>query len=409
MKKLVILGAGTGGTIMANKLRKVLDRSEWEMTIVDEEKNHYYQPGFLFIPFGIYTRQDVTKPKADFIPSGVKLLFSKIDRIEPDNNRVLLDGGNVLTYDWLIIATGSRIVPEETPGLKDKLWFKKIFDFYTIDGAVALHEFFRNWEGGKLVLAISEMPIKCPVAPLEFVFLADHHFTEIGIRDKVDISFVTPLPGAFTKPRTSKLLGDLLTEKNIRVVPEFYIEKIDNDGQKIISYDQQEVPFDVLAIVPVNMGSSVIERSQMGDDLGFIPTDKYTLRSSHYENIFVLGDASNIPTSKAGSVVHFASDVLYENFLSAIEGRPLKAKFDGHSNCYIETGFGKGSIIDFNYDTEPLPGSFPLPGVGPFGLLQNTKMNHYGKVLFRWIYWHILLKGKELPIESEMSMAGKHL
>jgi len=409
MKKLVILGAGTGGTIMANKLRKVLDRSEWEMTIVDEEKTHYYQPGFLFIPFGIYTRQDVTKPKADFIPSGVKLLFSKIDRIEPDNNRVLLDGGNVLTYDWLIIATGTRIVPEETPGLKDKLWYKKIFDFYTIDGAVALHEFFRNWEGGKLVLAISEMPIKCPVAPLEFVFLADHHFTEIGIRDKVDISFVTPLPGAFTKPRTSKLLGDLLIEKNIRVVPEFYIEKIDNDGQKIISYDQQEVPFDVLAIVPVNMGSSVIERSQMGDDLGFIPTDKYTLRSSHYENIFVLGDASNIPTSKAGSVVHFSSDVLYENFLSAIEGRPLKAKFDGHSNCYIETGFGKGSIIDFNYDTEPLPGSFPLPGVGPFGLLQNTKMNHYGKVLFRWIYWHILLKGKELPIESEMSMAGKHL
>jgi sulfide:quinone oxidoreductase len=409
MKKLLILGAGTGGTIMANKLRKVLDRSEWEMTIVDEEKNHYYQPGFLFIPFGIYTRQDVIKPKADFIPSGVKLLFNKIDKIEPDKNRVLLDGGTVLSYDWLIIATGTRMVPEETAGLKDKLWHKKIFDFYTIDGAVALYEFFRNWEGGRLVLAISEMPIKCPVAPLEFVFLADYYFTEIGIRDKVDISFVTPLPGAFTKPRTSKLLGDLMKEKNIRVVPEFYIEHVDNDEPKIISYDQQEVPFDVLAIIPVNMGSDVIVRSEMGDDLGFIPTDKYTLRSSQYENIFVLGDASNIPTSKAGSVVHFASDVLYENFLSAIEGRPLKAKFDGHANCYIETGFGKGSIIDFNYDTEPLPGTFPLPGIGPFGLLQNTKMNHYGKVLFRWIYWHILLKGKELPIESEMSMAGKHI
>ena len=407
MKKLVILGAGTGGTIMANKLRKVLDRSEWDMIIVDEEKNHYYQPGFLFIPFGIYTKQDVIKPKADFIPPGVKLLFNKIDKIEPDKNRVLLEGGTVLSYDWLIIATGIRLAPEETPGLKDKLWHKKIFDFYTLDGAVALYEFFRNWEGGRMVLAISEMPIKCPVAPLEFVFLADHYFNEIGIRDKVDISFVTPLPGAFTKPRTSKLLGDLLAEKNIKVIPEFYIERVDNDELKLISYDQQEVPFDVLAIIPVNMGSDVIVRSGMGDDLGFIPTDKYTLRSSQYENIFVLGDASNIPTSKAGSVVHFASDILYENFLSAIEGRPLKAKFDGHSNCYIETGFGKGSIIDFNYDTEPLPGTFPLPGIGPFGLLQNTKMNHYGKVLFRWIYWHILLKGKQLPIESEMSMAGK--
>jgi sulfide:quinone oxidoreductase len=409
MKKLLILGAGTGGTIMANKLRKVLDRSEWEITIVDEDKNHYYQPGFLFIPFGIYTKHDVIKPKADFIPPGVKIIFNKIDRIEPDKNRVFIDGGTILTYDWLIIATGTRLAPEETPGLKDKLWYKKIFDFYSIEGAVALREFFRNWEGGKLVLAISEMPIKCPVAPLEFVFLADAYFTEIGIRDKVEINFVTPLPGAFTKPRTSKLLGDLMGEKNIIVTPEFYIERIDNDRQMIISYEQKEVPFDVLAIIPVNMGSSVIERSAMGDDLGFIPTDKYTLRSSQYENIFVLGDASNIPTSKAGSVVHFASDVVFENFLSAVENRPMKAKFDGHSNCYIETGFGLGSIIDFNYDTEPLPGTFPLPGIGPFGLLQNTKMNHYGKVLFRWIYWHILLKGKELPIESEMTMAGKHL
>ena len=230
MKKLVILGAGTGGTIMANKLHKVLSHSEWEITIIDQDKNHYYQPGFLFIPFGIYTRQDVIKPKADFIPPGVKLIFNKIDRIDPDNNKVFLEGGTTLPYDYMIIATGTRMVPDETPGLKDKLWYKKIFDFYTIDGAVALREFFRTWEGGKLVMTISEMPFKCPVAPLEFVFLADYYFTEIGIRDKVNISFVTPLPGVFTKPRTSKLLGELLKEKNIKVTPEFYIERIDNDG-----------------------------------------------------------------------------------------------------------------------------------------------------------------------------------
>jgi sulfide:quinone oxidoreductase len=191
------------------------------------------------------------------------------------------------------------------------------------------------------------------------------------------------------------------------VIPDFYIESVDNDKKVIRSYDEQEIPFDVLTIVPTNMGDPMVERSGMGDDLNFIPTDKFTLQSKKHENIFVLGDASDIPTSKAGSVVHFASDVVYENLLSAIEGRPLNAQFDGHSNCYIETGFGKGSIIDFNYDTEPLPGTFPLPGIGPFGLLQNTKLNHYGKVLFRWIYWHILLKGKELPIESEMTMAGK--
>ena len=407
MKKIVILGGGTGGTIMANKLRKTLSKEEWEITVVDKDKTHYYQPGFLFIPFGIYGKDDVIKPKANFIPSGVKMLFQDIDKIEPADNKVLLDDGQILNYDYLIVATGTNIDIDDTPGLNDKLWRKDIFDFYTLNGALELRKRLRDWEGGNLVVNIAEQPIKCPVAPLEFTFLADAYFTEIGIRDKVNITYATPLPGAFTKPKASQMLGELMEEKNINVVPDFYLEKVDNENKKIISYDEREIPFDLLSIVPVNSGSSIVERSNMGDDLNYIPTDKHTLKSKNYDNIFVLGDASDIPTSKAGSVVHFAADILYENLLSAIEGRPLKAKFDGHANCYIETGHGKGSIIDFNYDTEPLPGTFPLPGIGPFGLLQNTKMNHYGKVLFRWIYWHVLLKGKEMPIESEMTMAGK--
>ena len=409
MKKILILGGGTGGTIMANRLRKALDRDEWDITIVDQHKTHYYQPGFLFIPFGIYNKYDVIKPKADFYPAGVKVIYKKVDKIEPGKNQAILEGGQVLKYDYMILATGTQTKPDETPGLTGPLWYKEIFDFYTIEGAEALARRLKTWEGGHMVMNIAELPYKCPVAPLEFVFLADAYFHELGMREKVKISYVTPLPGAFTKPKATKILSSLLEEKNINVIPEFYLESVDNDKKVIRSYDGQEIPFDLLTIVPVNMGNEVIERSGMGDDLNFVPTDKYTLRSEKYENIFVLGDASNIPTSKAGSVVHFASEVLFDNLMAVIEGRPMLAKFDGHANCYIETGFGKGSIIDFNYETEPLPGSFPLPGVGPFGLLQNTKLNHYGKVLFRWIYWHILLKGKEMPIESEMSMAGKKL
>ena len=199
----------------------------------------------------------------------------------------------------------------------------------------------------------------------------------------------------------------MLKEKNIKVIPDFYIERVDNDRKVLISYDEKEIPFDVLTIVPLNKGDEMIARSGMGDDLNYVPTDKNTLQSQEYENIFVIGDAANIPTSKAGSVAHFSSEILLENILSAIEGRTMHAKFDGHANCYIETGYGKGALIDFNYDTEPLPGTFPLPGIGPFGLLKNTKINHYGKIMFRWIYWHILLKGRELPIEAEMTMAGK--
>lgn len=407
MKKLLILGAGTAGTMMANKLHKALDKEEWQITIVDQFKTHYYQPGFLFIPFSIYNKEDVIKPKSNFFPAGVKVIYNAIDKIVGEENKVLMEGGQVLQYDYLIIATGTQTFPEETEGLKDKLWYKSIFDFYTIEGAVALQNHFKNFEGGKLVMCISEIPYKCPVAPIEFVCLAEAYFTKKGIRDKVDITYVTPMSGAFTKPVASKMLGDLLEEKNIKVIPDFYLERIDNDKKTIVAFDEREIEFDTLTIVPVNMGSEMIERSGLGDDMNFVPTNKHTLQSDKFENVFVLGDASNIPTSKAGSVAHFAAEILMENLLSAMEGRPLHAKFDGHANCYIETGYGKGALIDFNYETEPLPGTFPLPGIGPFGLLKNTKINHYGKIMFRWIYWHILLKGKEMPIEADMTMAGK--
>ncbi len=407
MKKLLILGAGTAGTMMLNKLYNELEREEWEITIVDQFKTHYYQPGFLFIPFGIYSKQDVIKPKYDFFPPGANVIFSPIDKIVGEENKVYLEGGKVLNYDFLIIATGTQTRPGETEGLKDKLWYKDIFDFYTVEGAMALHQRFKDFEGGDLVMCIPEVPYKCPVAPLEFVFLADAYFTGKGIRDKVNIKFVTLMSGVFTKPVATKVLGGIMEEKNIEVISDFYLSHIDNENKKIFSYDEREVSFDILTIVPVNMGSEMVARSGMGDDMNFVKTDKYTLQSEQFENIFVIGDAANFPTSKAGSVAHFAGEILFENILSAMEGRPLQAKFDGHANCYIETGFGKGALIDFNYDTEPLPGTFPLPGIGPFGLLKNTKMNHYGKVMFRWIYWHILLKGKELPIEADMSMAGK--
>ncbi len=407
MKKIVILGAGTAGTMMVNKLHKELDHEEWQLTIVDQYKTHYYQPGFLFIPFGIYGKQDVIKPKYDFFPPGVNVIFEPIDKIVGDENKVLLENGQVLNYDFLIVATGTQTRPSETEGLKDKLWYKDIFDFYTIEGALALHKKFKDFEGGDLVMCIPELPYKCPVAPLEFVFLADAYFTKKGIRDKVNIKFVTLMSGVFTKPVATKVLGGIMEEKNIEVIPDFYLSHVDNENKKIVSYDDIEIPFDVLTIVPVNMGSDMIERSGIGDDMNYVKTNKFTLQSDQFENIFVIGDAANLPTSKAGSVAHFAAEILMENLLSAIEGRPLTAKFDGHANCYIETGYGKGALIDFNYTTEPLPGTFPLPGIGPFGLLKNTKMNHYGKVLFRWIYWHILLKGKELPIEADMTMAGK--
>ena len=409
MKRIVILGAGTAGTMMLNKLNKVLSPNEWELVIVDKEETHYYQPGFLFIPFGIYEKSDVEKPKKQFFPKNARVIVSDIDRIVPDENKVLLENGEVLDYTYLIVATGTEIRPDEIEGMTDELWHKEIFDFYTVEGAVALADYLKNWEGGKLVLNIAEMPIKCPVAPLEFIFLADDYFKKRNMRDKVDITLVTPLDAAFTKPIAAHELGNFMEQKGINIVTDFSIGRVDNEAKKIVSWDEQEVEFDLLVSIPTNMGIKAIERSEMGDELNFIPTNKHTLQSDSWENVFVIGDATNLPSSKAGSVAHFEADILIENILSAIEGKPLEASFDGHANCFIESGNGKGLLIDFNYETEPLPGKFPIPGVGPFTLLKETRMNHLGKVGFRWFYWNILIKGKDFPMEPHMSMRGKYV
>ncbi|GAB5555559.1 MAG: FAD/NAD(P)-binding oxidoreductase [Saprospiraceae bacterium] len=409
MRNLVILGAGTAGTMMANHLVGKLPKDDWTITIVDQHKTHYYQPGFLFLPFDIYTTKQVKKNGKKFIPKKVNYINEKIDLILPEENKVNLENGTVLAYDILIVATGTNIAPEEIEGMDGPEWYQSIFDFYTYEGAKALRNKLREWKGGKLVVHISEMPIKCPVAPLEFAFLADSYFKHKGIRDKVDITFVTPLDGAFTKPKATQALHHLLKEKNIKEVTNFNIERVDYEHNKIIDYADVEVDYDLLVTVPTNMGDALLERSGLGDDLNYIPTHKATLQSKAHENIFAIGDATNLPASKAGSVAHFEAEILTENILRFIDGKELKEEFDGHANCFIETGGGKAILIDFNYTHEPVEGTFPFPGVGPLKLLQESRTNHMGKMAFRWVYWNMLIKGIHIPfVSATMSEKGKH-
>lgn len=409
MKNLIVLGAGTAGTMMANHLVSKLPKKEWKINIVDQYKTHYYQPGFLFLPFDIYTEDQVKKVGKKFIPKGINYIQQRIEKIDSTNKLVELENGT-LTYDILIIATGSKIAPDEVEGMLSKEWKKTIFDFYTYEGALALRNKLRDFKAGKLVVHITEMPIKCPVAPLEFAFLADSYFDKKGIRDKVEITYVTPLSGAFTKEFCSKSLGYLLEEKNIKLVTDFAIERVDYENNKIIDYIDTEVDYDLLVTVPTNMGDEVIERSGLGDDLNFVPTHPNTLQSIEHKNIFVIGDATNVPASKAGSVAHFQTETLTDNILLYINNKPLKKEFDGHANCFIETGNNKALLIDFNYEQEPVTGTFPIAGIGPLRLLKESIFNHWGKLAFRWIYWNLLLKGISIPFVSRnMSLKGKNI
>jgi sulfide:quinone oxidoreductase len=407
MDRIVVLGGGTGGTIAANRLRRAYREDEVSITVVDQDDRHLYQPGLLFVPFGLAHAEDLVRPRGRQLQRGIEYVVDPIDHVELERRCVHLEEGRELPYDVLVVATGAVLAPEETDGLTGDGWMEKVFTFYDLDGAQALAERLELFDEGRLVVNVVEMPIKCPVAPLEFCFLADWYFRQRNVRDRVEIAFVTPLDGAFTKPVASRRLGGMLEERGIELVTEFDTGEVDGVGGKLVSYDERAVRFDLAVVVPVHNGSAYVARSPgLGDPLGFVPTDEHTLQSTVSPDVFALGDAANVPTSKAGSVTHFEGEVLVENVRRFLAGQPLDASYDGHANCFIETGFSKAMLIDFNYDTEPLPGRFPS-SVG-LPLMKESHLNHLGKLLFQWFYWHTLLPGRDIPgVHSAMPMSGK--
>jgi len=404
----VILGAGTGGTLAANRLHKLYgDRAQ--IVVVDRDDRHVYQPALLFVPFGLADPDTIVRSRRAQLHDGIEFRIADVERVDTDAGRVEFADGEPLPYDVLVVATGASLVPEETEGLTGPGWQEKAFTFYTLDGAVALRDRLREFDRGHLVVNMVDLPIKCPVAPLEFCFLADWQLWTRGVRDRCQITYVTPLDGAFTKATCNRELSGLLAAKGIHVITEFNTGEVDGEAGVLRSWDEREVAFDLLVTIPLHGGSEFVSRSgALGDDLGFVAVDKGTLQAEAAPNVFAIGDAANVPTSKAGSVAHFEGETLVEYIRRLLEGRELIGSFDGHTNCFIETGFHKALLIDFNYDVEPLPGRFPEPHVGPLRLLGESRLNHLGKLAFEWIYWNVLLPGRPMPgVSTQMRMAGK--
>jgi sulfide:quinone oxidoreductase len=407
--RIVVLGGGTGGTLAANRLSRSL-ADDVEIHVVDPDDRHVYQPGLLFVPFGLAKPDEIVRPRRQQLRPRIVFHQTAVEYVSLEDDIVYLEDGIALGYDVLVVATGAVLQPEETEGMTGPGWLERVFTFYNLEGATALANALERFEGGRLVVNLVDMPIKCPVAPLEFSFLADWFLRKRGIRDRVELTLATPLDGAFTKPVASEHLGGLLERKGIRLETEFAAGEVDGETGILRSYDGRELPFDLLATVPLHGGAPYVERSEgLGDALGFVPTDPATLQARAKPNVFVLGDATDVPTSKAGSVTHFEGEVLTENVERFLAGRELSSTFDGHANCFIETGFHKALLIDFNYEVEPLPGRFPTR-FGPLPLLRESRVNHLGKLGFQWLYWHALLPGRPLPgIGPTMPVAGKRL
>jgi sulfide:quinone oxidoreductase len=407
MQRIVILGTGTGGTLTANRLRKAFSAETTSIICVDQDDRHVYQPGLLFVPFGLTQPEDIVRPRARQLHHGVEFKSDAVENVDLESQVVHLKSGGDLPYDVLVVASGAVLAPEETPGLTGPGWMEKVFTFYTPEGAAGLESALAAFESGRIVVNVVEMPIKCPVAPLEFCFLADWFFRERGIRDRVQLSFVTPLDAAFTKPIAAKHLGGMLEERGIELVTEFNTGEVDGVGGRLISYDGREVPFDLAVVIPVHNGAPFVTKSTgLGDALGFVATNEHTLQSLAAPNVFAIGDATSIPISKAGSVTHFEGEILVENITRFLNRQPLDASYDGHVNCFIETGFSKAMLIDFNYDVEPETGHYP--GHVGLPLLKESRLNHLGKLMFQWFYWHVLLPGRDIPgVSSSMPTKGK--
>lgn len=408
MKKILILGSGAGGTMMAAKLRKELDQLEWSITILDNDEMHHYQPGWLFIPFGIYKAQECMKPKRDFIPKGVDFVLDEVVSVDTDKRKVQARNGEY-GYDYLVIATGCRVAPEEVEGLEE--WRPdpqaNEHTFFTLEGAVALYKKMKYFKEGRIIFNIAEMPHKCPVVPVEFVFMADWFFGANGVRDKIEIEFVTPNTGIFTKPIATKVLSIAAEEKGIKVIPDFHLTGVNTEEQYLESATGAKADYDLMVSTMPNLGADYVDESGLGDGMGYALTDNHTMRCQRGDNIYVVGDATNVPTSKAGSVAHYEAEIAAENILREIDGQEPKPAFDGHSTCFIVSGYDKAYLFDFNYKTEPLPGKFPFPGLGPFDLVGESNINYWGKMMFKWVYWNMLLTGQEMPLEPQMTMAGK--
>jgi len=408
---VLVLGDGTGGLVAANLLARQARRKDLQVNVrlIGHSPLHTYQPGMLFLPFrkpGYRTLADIQRKNSDFIGPGVEYLSETINAIDPQARTVTTNRGSH-GYDWLVLALGCRTVVDAIEGLPER-WGTRAHGFYTPDSALKLADALDRFEGGDLLVDIAEMPIKCPVAPLEFVCLVDEYLTQRGIRSRTRLTLMTPLSGAFTKPVCNDMLTDMLVAKGVEIVANAPLAVVTD--HTAACPDGKTVPYDLLVTIPPHEGSELIDDAGLGDGLGFGLTDKHTLKAKKAERVFLLGDNTNVPTSKAGSVAHFQAEVVVHNLLREIAGEAAEPLADGHANCFIETGFGKAILVDFNYDIQPVPGKFPLPVIGPMTLLEETRLNHLGKLAFKPIYWHMLLPGRTIPlVGSRMSTRGKRM
>jgi sulfide:quinone oxidoreductase len=384
VKRIVIVGGGVGGTLVANLLQKKLardiDDGEVALTLLDERGEHVYQPGFMYIAMGSQTAEKLVRPERSLLEHRVELIVGRVDRIDERRQLVEVQDGLQVRYDYLVLATGSRIVPEAIPHFA-----VEAHHFYTPQAALRLRHALDQFKGGRIVIGIAGMPYKCPPAPLEVAFLIESELRERHLRETSELHFCSPIGRAFTIESVSEMATPIFEAKGIELHAFFNVESIDPVRRVVASLEGEELPYDLLILVPPHRGAQFLIDSGLAPAPGgWLPTDRHTLQVGGRENVFALGDATDLPLSKAGSTAHFEAPVVAERLAALVQGRQPEAKhasYEGRVMCFFEIGDGKGTLLRFDYDHPPKP---PTP----------NRFWHLGKIVFNRTYWHTVPKGR---------------
>ncbi len=396
MQRIVILGGGVGGTLTANlvarKLRKQIATGSVKVTVVDATGQHAYQPGYMYIAMGHERPQNLVRPEKKLLDGNVDLVVGTVEKVDPDTSLVSLASGEQLHFDQLVIATGSRILPE----LIDHFG-TEAHHFYTAAASARLRKALDDFKGGKLVIGIAGIPYKCPPAPLEVAFLVEAELRERGLRDATQMTFLSPINRAFTIESVSEMATPIFAKKGIELQLLAGVDSIDAERKVVITDAMEEYPYDLLICVPPHKGAQVLTDSGLAPKSGWVPTDRHTLQVKHmvpsgtsdaetprYPNIYAIGDTTDLPLSKAGSTAHFEAPVIAERLAAAINGTPPSGKhasYEGKVMCFFEVGDGKGTLLQFDYEHPPRP---PRP----------NQFWHLGKVLFNKTYWQTVPRGR---------------
>jgi sulfide:quinone oxidoreductase len=373
MKRIVVLGGGIGGTTVANRIQRLLSREveqgQVEISVVDKEGIHAYQPGYLMVVFDKMRPEETRQEESRLLHRSIRLVKEEVSKIDAAGKKLLLAGGRSLPYDILVIATGSVLHPELCPGFAEGA-----HSFYDLDNAVKLRDQLRQFSGGRIVVTVAGMPYKCPVAPLEVTFMLDDYLRSRGLRDKSEIHYTYPIPRVFGIETVAPVMQRLMTERGIQTHTPFNVQKVEAASRRLVGVEGESLDYDLLIGIPPHRGADVIAVSGLGDKGNWVPTDKFTLRAENQNDIYVLGDATNIAISKAGSTADYEAETVAQSVAAQARGLPPSARYEGRVYCWIMTGLAQATYIKFDYQHPPHP---PTPSFA----------HYWNKMIYNRVYW----------------------